>query len=105
MARTNTRRMHKLRDDFFDEGRRLDADPATRDQANCWRCKQRIDYTVKANTTPDSHNLGHYYPVDDYPELQEDPSNFRHEHALCNWSAGKSMHSAGLGDQVPDWWG
>lgn len=103
--RKNTRRMHKLRDEFFDEGKRLDADPETREKANCWRCKERIDYTVGAGTTPDSHNLGHYFSVEDHPELQEDPSNFRHEHRLCNESAGNRTHSLGLGEQVPAWWG
>lgn len=101
--RTNTRRMHRLRDDFYAEGKALDAkgDKA----ADCWRCHTRIDYDAAPGTTPESHNLGHYKPVDDFPELQEDPSNFRHEHALCNQKAGKSMTSAGLGHAaVTDWW-
>jgi len=100
--RTNTRLMHKLRDEFFAEGKRLDAagDPA----ANCWRDGLPIDYNVDANTTPDSHNLGHFRSVRDHPELQEDPTNFRHEHALCNQSAGAGMHSGGLGETVADWW-
>ena len=50
-ARTNTRRMHRLRDEFFDEGRRLDADPTTRHLSVCWICKGRIDYTAGAGTT------------------------------------------------------
>lgn len=102
MARTNTRRMHKLRDEFFAEGKALDAkgDP----EANCWRCEQKIDYDAGPSSTPDSHNLGHYRSVDDFPELQEDWDNFRHEHALCNTTAGKSMHSMGLGDPMPNWW-
>jgi hypothetical protein len=101
-GRTNTRRMHQLRDDFYAEGKRLDAkgDPA----ANCWRCHTPIDYDVAPHTTPESHNLGHYKSVDDYPELQEDPTNFRHEHRTCNLTAGKSMHTAGLGASPPDWW-
>ena len=102
MARTNTRRMHKLRDEFFAEGKLLDAagDPA----ANCWRCGMRIDYEAAPNTTPDSHNYGHFKSVRDHPELQEDPDNARHEHMLCNQSAGAGMHSLGLGEPVPDWW-
>lgn len=104
MARTNTRRMHDLRTEFFEEGQRLDADPATRHLANCRRCRQRINYQVPANTTPDSHNLGHFKSVRDFPELQEDRSNFRHEHALCNQSAGAGESSLGLGEEVPAWW-
>ena len=102
MGRTNTRRMHKLRDEFFAEGQRLDAagDP----KANCWRDGQPIDYSVPANTTPESHNLGHYKSVRDFPHLQEDPTNFRHEHALCNQRAGADMHTNGIGEPVPDWW-
>lgn len=102
MARTNTRRMHLLRDEFFAEGKRLDSlnDPA----ANCWRDGMRIDYDAAPNTTPDSHNLGHYKSVRDYPELQEDPGNFRHEHALCNQVAGADMHELGLGNPVKNWW-
>jgi len=102
MARTNTRRMHMLRDDFFDEGKRLDA--VGDDRANCWRCKQRINYAVAPHTTDDSHNLGHVKSVEDYPELQEDPTNFRHEHRRCNLGAGNRVQSPGLGDAVPDWW-
>lgn len=100
--RKNTRRMHLLRDEFFAEGKRLDAegDPS----ANCWRDGMRIDYDAEPNTTPESHNLGHFKSVNDYPELQEDPTNFRHEHALCNQVAGDKMPSLGLGEQVPDWW-
>lgn len=100
--RTNSRRAHVLRDEFFEEGRRLDAagDPA----ANCWLCLGKIDYHVDPNTTSDSHNLDHFYPVADYPELQDDPANARHSHMLCNQSRGKKAPSPGLGEQVPDWW-
>lgn len=71
----------KLRDEFFQKGEELDAadDPA----ATCWRDGGRIDYAAP-NSTPDSHNLGHYRSVRDHPGLQEDPDNFRHEQALCN---------------------
>lgn len=102
MARTNSRRMHKLRDEFFNEGKQLDAagDPA----ANCWMDGEPIDYSVAAGTTDDSHNLDHYYTVADHPELQEDPTNFRHAHKLCNAVRGKGTPRPGLGDAVPDWW-
>lgn len=102
-VRTNTRRMHKLRDEFFAEGRELDAkgDP----EADCWLCKGRIDYQAEPNTSDDSHNLDHFLTVHDRPDLQEDPTNFRHAHMLCNTSRGKRTPSSGLGeDLVPDWW-
>ena len=104
MARVDTRRMKRLRAEFFAEGSRQDADEATRHLANCWLCKQRIDYTVDPHTTPDSHNLDHYHTVNDNPELQEDPTNFRHSHMLCNGHRNKNAPSAGLGESVSDWW-
>lgn len=102
--RKNTRRMHKLRDEFYLEGKRLDADPATRDRSLCWLDGQRIDYDAAPGTTPDSHTLDHVKPVEDYPELQEDPTNFRHAHFDCNSSRGKRTPSAGLGEPAPAWW-
>ena len=102
--RKNTRRMNKLRTDFYEEGRRLDADPSTRHRAVCVGCKQRIDYDANPATTPDSHTLEHVKPVDDFPELQEDPTNFAHMHFNCNSSKGKRATSEGLGEHVPDWW-
>lgn len=103
-ARTNTRRMHQLRADFFDHGKHLDANPDTRDQANCWICKRRIDYDAPPGTTPDSHELDHAVPVSINPALQEDPTNFRHAHKRCNSERGNDTPTAGLGAQVPDWW-
>ena len=96
--------MKQLRSEFFREGQRLDADPATRHLANCWLCKQRIDYTVPAHTTSDSHNLDHYHPVSTHPELQSDPTNFRHSHMRCNVSRGNRDLDLDLGEQMPDWW-
>lgn len=97
MGRTNTRRMHKLRAEFFARGKR--------EQAPCARCRQPIDYTVPPHTTDDSHNLGHIRSVEQFPELQEDPSNFQHEHRSCNLAAGSRVQSGGLGVEVPAWWG
>jgi hypothetical protein len=103
--RTSTRRGKQLTVEFFEEGRRLDADPETRHLANCWLCHQRIDYQVPPNTTPDSHNKDHYYPVADFPELQDDPEGWRHSHQLCNVKRGKSTPTGGgLGTEVPAWW-
>ncbi len=104
--RKNTRRMNKLREEFYQEGKRLDADPKTRHLSVCARagCGQRIDYDAKPGTTPDSHTLEHVKPVDDFPELQEDPTNFAHMHFNCNSSKGKRTMSLGLGEAVPNWW-
>lgn len=102
--RKHTRRAQAQRTAFFDEGKRLDADPETRHLADCWICETRIDYSVEPNSTEDSHNLDHALAVDDYPELQDDPENFRHSHRRCNGSRGKRDLEAGLGEQVEDWW-
>lgn len=102
MARTNSRRMHAAREQFFQKGKELDAkgDPA----ANCWLCKERIDYSAEPHSTPESHNLDHYHPVATHPELQEDPDNFRHSHRLCNGQRSSDAPSPGLGEPVANWW-
>lgn len=102
--RPDSRRMKKLRAEFFEQGRRQDVDPVTRQLADCWLCKQRIDYNVEPSSTPDSHNLEHYHTYHDRPDLLEDPSNFRHSHFLCNTARGKGAPSLGLGDELGDWW-
>ena len=103
--RTHSRLDQQQRTEFFEEGRRLDADPATRDEAGCWLCRTRIDYTQPPGTTPDSHTLDHFYPVEDSPHLQNEPTNFRHAHFSCNSSRGKRGGTEhGLGEPMPAWW-
>lgn len=108
VKRKNTRRMNKLRTEFFEQGKQQDTDPTTRHLSWCWLCPKgeaaRIDYTVPAGTTPDSHNLDHYTTVEERPDLQEDPEVFRHAHKRCNESRGNRTPSPGLGAEVPDWW-
>lgn len=104
MARVSSRRMQALRGAFFEEGKRLDADPATRDQALCWICQQRIDYDAAPGSTEDSHELDHVVPVSRRPELQEDPTNFAHAHRRCNGHRGANAPRGDLGDEVDAWW-
>lgn len=96
--------MKRLRAAFFAEGKRLDADPATRHLADCWLCGERVNYQVDQHTTPDSHNLDHFKPFSTHPELLEDVTNWRHSHMACNLSRGNRAPSPGLGDSVPEWW-
>ena len=96
--------MKKLRDEFFADGKRLDADPETRAEASCWICGQRIDYDADPGSADDSHELDHYHPVSLRPELQEDPANFRHAHRKCNGVRGNRAPRPGLGVTVPAWW-
>ena len=103
--RTHSRLDQKQRTEFFEEGKAQDADGDP--EADCWICRTAIDYTVDPGTTLDSHTLDHYYPVDDYPELQNEPTNFRHAHKSCNSSRQKGDGDTiqrGLGDPMPDWW-
>ena len=102
--RVDSRRMKQLRREFFEEGRRLDADPETRHLADCWLCKQRIDYDAAPSSTPESHTLDHYVTVHAAPGLQEDPTNFRHACRACNLRRGKRAPAPGLGEPVPAWW-
>lgn len=106
MVRKNTRRMHRPREDFFLEGKRqsTDPDPDVRALVECRLCRTPIDYVAAAGSTPDSHHLDHYRPVRDFPELQEDPDNFRHAHASCNQSRRADAPSAELGEPMPAWW-
>lgn len=87
--------MNTLRTAFYEEGKAADADGDP--TSNCWLCGMPIDYSVPANTTPDSHNLDHYFPVSEYPELQEDPANFRHSHMDCNGERGADAPLPSLG--------
>lgn len=104
MARVNTRRMRQLRQDFFEEGRRLDADPRTRDQSACWLCGQRIDYDAAPGTTDDSHELDHVVPVSSAPDMQEEPGNFRHAHRRCNAARSNSVPVGALANRPRPWW-
>lgn len=103
LARVDSRRMKRLRREFFEDGRRLDANPDTRHLADCWICKQRIDYLAEPHTTPDSHNLDHRTPVSIDPSLAEDVTGFRHSHMRCNLHRGNRAPSPGLGEAIPDW--
>lgn len=102
--RKNTRAMHRLRDAFFAEGKAQDANEATRPLSVCWLCGGRVDYVAKPGTTDDSHHLDHFHAVEDRPDLQEDPSGFRHAHRRCNLHRGRRTPHPGLGDPVPEWW-
>jgi hypothetical protein len=52
--------------------------------AVCWLCGMPIDYAATKNTTDDSFNLDHLYPVSKHPELQFDPAGFKPSHTSCN---------------------
>ena len=105
--RTSSRAFKKARTAFYLEGKTqaASADPDERALAVCWLCLASIDYEAPPGTTPDSHELDHYYPVSTHPNLQDDPANFRHAHRECNNRSGNRTPSLGLGSNVgADWW-
>lgn len=93
--------MRRLRADFYQEGRTLDAQGSP--DARCWICGQRIDYDARPSSTDQSHELDHFHTVADRPDLQEDPTNFRHAHRACNRKRGRGAPTRGLGQPIT-WW-
>lgn len=71
--------------------------------APCHLCGQAIDYTLEDGKDVDSFECDHFYPVDKYPELAEDPANFRPSHRGCNRSRGNKDVKATLGPPSEDW--
>lgn len=71
--------------------------------APCWLCGMPIDYTVPPNTTDDSFNLDHLYPVSKRPDLQHDPAGFRPSHAQCNNLRGNKDPAAPIGTLSRQW--
>lgn len=53
----------------------------------CWLCPQPIDYTLKW-PHPESFTVDHAKPVSKFPELADDPLNFRPAHLVCNQMRG-----------------
>lgn len=102
MRRNETRSYKQHKREFYEQGKRLDA--AGDHAADCWICGKRIDYNAKPGTTDVSHELDHYYPWSLYPELADDPANFRHAHRKCNRERGNGQPSADLGDVIAAWW-
>ncbi|WEV69939.1 hypothetical protein OZX73_03505 [Bifidobacterium sp. ESL0775] len=71
--------------------------------AVCWLCGMPIDYEVPQNTTDNSYNLDHMYPVTKRPDLQHDPAGFRPSHASCNNLRGNKEPPAPLGTLSRQW--
>ena len=65
-VRRHTRQFEKDRVRFFQE--------CASKHLVCWLCGMPIDYAAKQNTTDDSYNLDHMFPVSKHPELQHVPT-------------------------------
>lgn len=71
--------------------------------AVCWLCGMPIDYNAVKNTTDDSFNLDHMFPVSKHPELQFDPAGFKPSHTSCNRLRGNSDPPAPIGTLSRQW--
>jgi 5-methylcytosine-specific restriction endonuclease McrA len=69
----------------------------------CWLCGMPIDYEAGQNTSDDSYNLDHLYPVSKRPDLQHDPAGFRPSHTSCNRLRGNKDPAQPLGMLTRQW--
>ena len=69
----------------------------------CWLCGMPIDYDAAPNTTDDSYNLDHLYPVSKHPDLQHDPAGWRPSHTQCNNLRGNRDPHTPIGHQSRHW--
>ena len=94
-TRKTTRQFEKDKTVFFDK--------CKKHNAACWLCGMPIDYTAAKNTTDDSYNLDHLYPVSKRPDLQFDPAGFRPSHTSCNRLRGNKDPHEPLGILSRQW--
>lgn len=93
--RKTTRQFEKDKAAFFNQ--------CKASHAVCWLCGMPIDYAATKNTTDDSFNLDHLYPVSKHPELQFDPAGFKPSHTSCNRLRGNSDPPAPIGTLSRQW--
>lgn len=68
----------------------------------CWLCGQPISYELPKEH-PEAFNFDHAYPVDQRPDLAEDPANFRPSHKHCNERRGNKEPFIDLGIPSENW--
>lgn len=73
-----------------------------REDARCWLCWQRIDYSLPGDH-PAGFSLDHMLPVSKFPELAEEPSNFRPSHLECNVQRGNRDPGLAMGQPSRRW--
>lgn len=94
-VRKGGRQFEKDRKEFFAR--------CKREHAACWLCGMPIDYDAEPNTSDDSFNLDHFYPVTKRPDLQHDPAGFRPSHAQCNNLRGNRDPATPIGQLSRHW--
>ena len=68
-----------------------------------WLCGIAHRLDVAQNTTDDSYNLDHFYPVTKRPDLQHDPAGFRPSHTQCNNLRGNKDPATPIGTLSRQW--
>lgn len=71
----------------------------------CWICRQAIDYAAPADDykNDDRFERDHIKPVEQYPELAEDPANWEASHAGCNRNKSNGQARPPLGEPSRAW--
>ena len=102
--RPHSRRFEQDKQAFFQDGKRLDeaGDPAA--ASILFHRNASVMKLLLPASTDMSHELDHYYPYSLYPELHDDPANFRHAHRRCNRERGNGQPTASIGDVIAEWW-
>lgn len=77
-------------------------------ETHCWRCGQRIDWSIPHRddfglVNQDSGTVEHKLPLSTNPHLAEDPGNLAASHWRCNAQAGNRGNQLGLGQRTRDW--
>lgn len=77
-------------------------------ETHCYRCGQRIDWTLTyrdehGNTNPDAGTVEHVLPLSTHPHLAEDMGNLRASHLRCNQSAGNRHTELTIGLRSRRW--
>lgn len=94
-VRKTTRQFEKDKAAFFAE--------CKAQHAVCWLCGMPIDYAAEKNTSDESYNLDHLYPVSKHQELQFDPAGFRPSHTSCNRLRGNQDPPTPIGTLSRQW--
>lgn len=68
----------------------------------CWLCGEPIDYRL-TGSDPWAFSADHVKPWSKFPELREDPANYRASHLLCNQKRGNREAPPGLGLLSREW--
>lgn len=72
------------------------------EHAECWLCFDAINYSLPPEH-PESFSVDHAKTVRDFPELGDDPLNFRPSHLICNQRRGDDEPHLDIGEPSEEW--